>query len=65
MSTDFLAGAMARRAAALCALREAGPVVEIDGVYHLTRRADVLAVLRDPEVFSGAWRLTDCGSCRR
>jgi cytochrome P450 len=34
------------------ALRDLGPVVRGDGWYYLTRRADVLAALRDPEVFS-------------
>ena len=34
------------------ALRELGPVVQGEGWYYLTRREDVLAALRDPEVFS-------------
>lgn len=34
------------------ALREAGPVVFMNGHYYLTRRDDVLAALRDPVVFS-------------
>lgn len=33
-------------------LRELGPVVRGDGWYYLTRREDVLAALRNPEVFS-------------
>lgn len=33
-------------------LRDAGRVVLVDGWYHLTRREDVLAALRNPEVFS-------------
>lgn len=33
-------------------LREAGPVVLSDGWYALTRRSDVLAALRNPNVFS-------------
>ncbi|GFG75761.1 cytochrome P450 [Mycobacterium botniense] len=33
-------------------LRDAGPVVFMNGSYYLTRRADVLAALRNPEVFS-------------
>jgi cytochrome P450 len=33
-------------------LRDAGPVVLSDGWYALTRRADVLAALRNPSVFS-------------
>jgi cytochrome P450 len=36
------------------ALREVGPVVLMNGWYHLTHREDVLAALRDPEVFSSA-----------
>jgi len=48
--------AMAGRHAAWEALREAGPVVQVDGIYHLTRRADVLAVLRNADAFSSlAW----------
>ena len=34
------------------ALREVGPVVLINGWYHLTRREDVLHALRMPEVYS-------------
>lgn len=34
------------------ALRDAGPVVRSDGWYALTRREDVLAALRNPNVFS-------------
>ncbi|WP_370330637.1 cytochrome P450 [Mycolicibacterium hippocampi] len=34
------------------ALRRLGPVLYGDGWYYLTRRQDVLAALRDPEVFS-------------
>jgi cytochrome P450 len=33
-------------------LRAGGPVVEVDGAYHLTRREDVLAVLQNSEVYS-------------
>jgi cytochrome P450 len=33
-------------------LRDAGPVVFMNGCYHLTRREDVLAALRNPKVFS-------------
>src|ERR1700744_772892 len=40
------------RGAGWAALREAGPVVLSDGWYALTRRADVLAALRNPSVFS-------------
>lgn len=34
------------------ALRDLGPVVRGDGWYYLTRREDVLAALRSPDVFS-------------
>ena len=34
------------------ALRDAGPVVFMNGHYYLTRREDVLAALRNPKVFS-------------
>ncbi len=40
------------RAAGWATLRDAGPVVLSDGWYALTRRADVLAALRNPNVFS-------------
>lgn len=40
------------RGAGWAALRELGPVLFGDGWYYLTRREDVLAALRDPEVFS-------------
>ncbi|BBZ59138.1 cytochrome P450 [Mycolicibacterium monacense DSM 44395] len=33
-------------------LRDAGPVVFVDGWFYLTRRDDVLAALRNPELFS-------------
>ena len=33
-------------------LRDAGPVVFMNGYYYLTRREDVLAALRNPKVFS-------------
>jgi cytochrome P450 len=33
-------------------LRDAGPVVFMNGYYYLTRREDVLAALRNPQVFS-------------
>lgn len=33
-------------------LRDAGPVVYMNGSYYLTRREDVLAALRNPGVFS-------------
>ena len=33
-------------------LRDLGPVLQGDGWYYLTNRDDVLAALRNPEVFS-------------
>lgn len=33
-------------------LRDAGRVVSVDGIFYLTHREDVLAALRDPELFS-------------
>src|SRR6195952_5300417 len=35
-------------------LRDAGPVVFMNGYYYLTRRDDVLAALRNPRVFSNS-----------
>jgi cytochrome P450 len=40
------------RGAGWATLRELGPVLWGDGWYYLTRRDDVLAALRNPEVFS-------------
>ena len=40
------------RGAGWAKVREAGPVLSGDGWYYLTRRADVLAALRSPHVFS-------------
>lgn len=42
----------ADRAVGWNTVREAGPVVYIDGWYYLTQREDVLAALRTPETFS-------------
>ncbi|GFG83897.1 putative cytochrome P450 143 [Mycolicibacter algericus] len=42
----------ADRGAGWKAVRDAGPVVFMDGWYYLTRRDDVLAALRNPELFS-------------
>lgn len=42
----------ADRGVGWAALRDAGPVVFVDGWYYLTRRDDVLAALRKPELFS-------------
>jgi len=43
-------------------LREAGPVVEGDGFYTLTRREDVLEALRNTEVFSSKAAFDGLGS---
>jgi cytochrome P450 len=42
----------ADRGVGWAALRDLGPVVRINGWYHVTGRDDVLAALRDPELFS-------------
>lgn len=44
----------ADRGAGWAALRDVGPVVLMNDWYHLTRREDVLAALRNPELFSSA-----------
>jgi cytochrome P450 len=43
-------------------VREAGPVVFMDGWYYLTQREDVLAALRDPAVFSSKKAFDSLGS---
>jgi cytochrome P450 len=43
-------------------LRDAGPVVYMDGWYYLTRRDDVLTALRDPELFSSKKAFDELGS---
>lgn len=43
-------------------LRDAGPVVHMDGWYYLTHREDVLAALRDPTVFSSKRAFDELGS---
>lgn len=43
------------------ALRDAGPVVFMNGHYYLTRREDVLAALRNPKVFSSRLALQPPG----
>lgn len=43
------------------ALRDAGPVVFMNGFYYLTRREDVLAALRNPKVFSSRLALQPPG----
>lgn len=53
---DFWSALSAQHKAACDALRAMGPVVELDGVYYLTRRDEVLAALSSPEVFSSALR---------
>ncbi|BBX61483.1 putative cytochrome P450 143 [Mycobacterium saskatchewanense] len=42
-------------------LRDAGPVVFMNGHYYLTRREDVLAALRNPQVFSSRLALQPPG----
>jgi len=42
-------------------LRDAGPVVFMNGHYYLTRRQDVLAALRNPKVFSSRLALQPPG----
>jgi cytochrome P450 len=43
-------------------LRDAGPVVRGDGWYYLTQRDDVLAALRNPEIFSSKKAFDGLGS---
>lgn len=43
-------------------LRDAGPVVFMNGAYYLTRREDVLAALRSPNLFSAHLALQPPGS---
>jgi cytochrome P450 len=43
-------------------LRDAGPVVFMNGYYYITRREDVLAALRNPKVFSSRLALQPPGS---
>jgi cytochrome P450 len=50
------------RGAGWKALRDAGPVVFMNGYYYLTRREDVLAALRSPNVFSARLALQPPGS---
>ncbi|WP_459976651.1 cytochrome P450 family protein, partial [Mycobacterium avium] len=52
----------ADRAEGWNALRALGPVVLIDGWYYFTRRDDVLAALRDPEVYSSKRAFDNLGS---
>ena len=41
-------------AAGWSALRELGPVVAVENFFYLTRREDILTVLRSPEIYSSA-----------
>ncbi|MEZ0351934.1 cytochrome P450 [Mycobacterium sp. pR1184] len=50
------------RGAGWKAVRDAGPVVYMDGWYYLTRREDVLAALRDPGTFSSKKAFDELGS---
>ncbi|WP_459976439.1 cytochrome P450 family protein, partial [Mycobacterium avium] len=52
----------ADRALGWKALRDIGPIVLIDGWYYFTRREDVLAALRDPEVYSSKGAFDILGS---
>ncbi|MCA2251375.1 cytochrome P450 [Mycobacterium intracellulare] len=60
---DFTALPMAAdRGAGWRLLRDAGPVVFMNGAYYLTRREDVLAALRSPNLFSAHLALQPPGS---
>ncbi|MCV7349610.1 cytochrome P450 [Mycobacterium parmense] len=52
----------ADRGAGWKTLRDAGPVVFMNGAYYLTRREDVLAALRSPNLFSAHLALQPPGS---
>ncbi|MDT5309951.1 MAG: hypothetical protein QOE48_5657, partial [Mycobacterium sp.] len=52
----------ADRGAGWKVLRDAGPVVYMNGHYYLTRREDVLAALRNTKVFSARLALQPPGS---
>lgn len=52
----------ADRGAGWQTLRDAGPVVFMNGAYYLTRREDVLAALREPNLFSAQLALQPPGS---
>src|SRR3984885_5655174 len=52
----------ADRGAGWKVLRDAGPVVYMNGYYYITRREDVLAALRSPNVFSARLGLQPPGS---
>ena len=59
---DFYSLPMATdRAGGWKTLRDAGPVGFMNGCYHLTRREDVLAALRNPKVFSSRLALQPPG----
>lgn len=50
------------RGAGWKAVRDAGPVVYMDGWHYLTRREDVLMALRNPELFSSKRAFDELGS---
>jgi cytochrome P450 len=52
----------ADRAVGWKTVRDAGPVVYMDGWYYLTRREDVLTALRDPNTFSSKKAFDALGS---
>src|ERR1700723_3272451 len=43
-------------------LRDAGRVVSVDGIFYLTHRDDVLAALRNPELYSSKKAFDELGS---
>lgn len=60
---DWVSLPMARdRGAGWGVLRDAGPVVLMNGWYHFTRRDDVLEALRNPELFSSKKAFDSLGS---
>jgi hypothetical protein len=56
MSGNYWEMLAAQRKIVLGAMRDAGPVGQIGDIYYLTRRDDVVAALRCPEVFSSVRR---------
>jgi hypothetical protein len=56
MASGFWAVLVAHREARWDALRDIGRVVKMGGVYHMTRRDDVIAALHNTKVFSSARR---------
>jgi cytochrome P450 len=53
---DFYAALSATRKAGCDALRAAGPVVKMDGIFRVTQREHVLEALNNPQVFSSFHR---------